>query len=69
MLASNGDQQTSAFAFADINVNDLSVYESELNDRTVYQYGDFNMNGDITVNDLILYDDNQNMSAGVSRPE
>ncbi len=65
MYGGNGDQQGSATADTDINVNDKVIWETENNQFAIYNSADFNLSGDINVNDKLLWQSNNNSFSSV----
>ena len=61
MFAANGDQVN--VGATDINVNDLVIWIAKNNEGAIYYKADFNLSGDVNVNDKVLHDiNNSNFS-------
>jgi hypothetical protein len=69
MYGGNGQQVDSPAADTDINLNDLSFWSLYNNTISTYHLADFNMNGDINLNDQILFNINNGNFTSVPRNE
>ena len=67
MFGANGDQVNSGAADTDINLNDLSFWTNSNNTISTYNIADYNMNGDVNLNDQVIFTLNNGLFTSVPR--
>lgn len=67
MYAANGDQVSSTQADTDLNLEDILYWESENGTISRYRKGDYDMNGDVNLNDRRLWELNNSEFSSVDR--